>query len=783
MKIFPRKLLRSRRQQQGIITAMAAVILVTAVIYVLAQTFGIIGTTSLSNAAQRDSVAAFFLAESGVERGFSVINAAADAGNMTNAICDGLTGTHPVGDRGGQFTYDSPVSVPATCGGMSSSFCDSCSFTARGSLGGSSRAIRVTISSIPNEGTAGCGNSSTLQMTVAAPGSYAFTHLAYRAKDDGTGCSGGIDTSNARIGTCTIGGVGAGNCNVSTTGDFWDLQSGGTNAVSSFGVSSTTDPLITGAYTIRTTFEVAGSGQARGSGTPVPRDYAQTGLLFAPLGTAVGFAGSYAGNTTTAATGFTGSVAADWNCQPSSRTTAGNMSRAARADALVYGFSSWPTNPSKILNTATLGIQPLHLLTRREYKRTETGPIELYSDIWFSYNRAYDSTVDGGVSAARASNGATFTATLGADLKGHTLSRGTTNCPLSVPSGQLCLQLDAQVTPGILSSGDTITGGSVSGTLGALLSGSANANNSVYVFNYSGSTINNNTLLIAKSAILRLLTAPSATNGGWLTSGDAIMASGGTTTYGILSNYAVRVDSPAALGLANSTYDLTGVADGATYVVSTGMISSSGSTITVKGSPNPSQTPLVGTAVAVWQPESGTGSFGGKVFIGTISGSTLTPATSVTLCNGDLLFGSGYKEPLPSTNDIGIPPITSVVTSGGCTNIGPFSVVSTKTIPSWTGTIVARTAVTAATNAASFTVSRPPTTNIRNAAVCGGVCALFFDEAGSLPNTTIQFTLAGFTSGDDWSSGFACLSGIQPDNIQTLGRRVGKRSSWTEVIQ
>jgi len=50
-----------RFRQRGIISLVAVIILIAAVMFVLNQTYGIIGITSLSNDSQSDSIAAFFL--------------------------------------------------------------------------------------------------------------------------------------------------------------------------------------------------------------------------------------------------------------------------------------------------------------------------------------------------------------------------------------------------------------------------------------------------------------------------------------------------------------------------------------------------------------------------------------------------------------------------------------------------------------------------------------------------------------------------------------------------
>ena len=132
---------------------------------------------------------------------------------------------------------------------------------------------------------------------------------------------------------------------------------------------------------------------------------------------------------------------------------------------------------------------------------------------------------------------------------------------------------------------------------------------------------------------------------------------------------------------------------------------------------------------------------------------------------GDALFGANVK---PNTY------IT--VGTGG---VGTYTVNTSQSSSS--GTIIARVAVLGSPTANSYTVSRRPTTRLSGSArVCGGVCAMFFDAANS-KNTA--YTLTNLGGSDDYTSGFACLKGVDPDQIKTLSVYTTKRTSWSEPVQ
>lgn len=138
------------RRQRGIITAMAAVVLIAAVLYVLSQSFGIIGKTSQSNTVQRESVAAFFHAESGLELAFAKIRDAAIP--TSSAACTSLNNLIFSLEIGALTT------VTTESLGCTDDVCTQCRLTSTGTFAGASRTVILEVNlHDPSGGAIGCG--------------------------------------------------------------------------------------------------------------------------------------------------------------------------------------------------------------------------------------------------------------------------------------------------------------------------------------------------------------------------------------------------------------------------------------------------------------------------------------------------------------------------------------------------------------------------------------------------------------------------------------------------
>jgi hypothetical protein len=220
---------KSRLRQQGMVAVMAVLLLITAVIFALSQTFGITGSNSIDNEKQMDSEAVVFLAESGLERGQAVLTS---ANPITAAVCETtIASSNSLGGGGGTVTVSgkvSPVVIPA-CGGATP--CDSCTIKATGALRSASRTIQRTLNIAPIYGIA-CKTTnpttdcSTVSLTLKNPNPTAavaiFNLVTQRqGNQDAAACDGIVITSgttadcyqawnvNGQNGQNSVGGMGS----------------------------------------------------------------------------------------------------------------------------------------------------------------------------------------------------------------------------------------------------------------------------------------------------------------------------------------------------------------------------------------------------------------------------------------------------------------------------------------------------------------------------------------------------------------------------------------------
>lgn len=737
---------------------MAMIFLVAAVIFVLAQTRKISATTGTDNLQQLTSTAALFLAESGAEHAQGLLRAAALAGSITNASCTGLTALAPVslgtGTAQGTFRYSAAVSTPALCGGANPA-CTSCAVTIRGDVGSASRSVVVLMSAARSDGVEGYGHQFTLDLETTINNTFAFTHLAYNPQTNWGG--------DAVAGYCVNNGPGS----LTTCTESWKVAGTYYNNSASQGVFATA--ASAGIYTITEELKTFAIPPAY-----TDRNYVQTGVTFRPTLSAatVTHVGSYTSSPNNICvppttprmqpvTYYVGEgtntycptweyqhayLPSSWTCNPNSGTST-DWSNAANADTLILGFGGKPyyggSGPRRTsqLSGLSLNGQPI----RRQLTMTGTQGDNMYSQVWYAYNPAYYSST---ANATNLASVATFSATMGATFSGHTTT------------GANRLVLDSSIGGDqVLSVGDLVTDASGStsyGTLGTLRSGTAGQSGAVYNLS-GGSTISpDGTALKSYSTVMRLASAPSS---GAMALNDSITDASGASTYGVLGALL-----GGTLNAAGSTYQLTGGTPRQISAATDNMRAFRASTtITLSGA---TSEPLVGTALAV---VAGTGQFLPDSVTGSISGTTLTVSASSgsNLSAGDALFGAGI---LANTR------ITARASGTG--GNGTYAITPSQSVAS--GTIIARAAVVAVTSANSFSVSRLPNSRLVAARLCGGLCPFLLGDG---VHAVGQVDLTGILDYDDWSGGFACLRGVDPASIETLGTILSKRSGWSEVVQ
>lgn len=420
----------SRRGQRGIAAVLAVIFLVTAVIFVLTQTRLITGTSSMDNAQQRDSTAALFLAESGVEGGQAILKAASLTGSYTNDTCTTMTARAPVSLGDGTYRYTSAVSTPATCG--SGTACEECLVTVKGTVGNASRSINVSLSATGGDGVEGFGSEFTLTLKAETANTFAFTHLAFNPPSNWE--------LSGQLGVCTnvVPGTSVTSCTQS-----WNLQGTYYNNTASQAVFAPVPS--TGNYSLTQNFKQ--------NNVLTPEDFVEVGVLMRPAaGSTISHVGSYAHSTNNACVSSTsyrtmpvtalvgtgsncstaeyqhGYLPPTWTCNPGGSTTA-NWSNAGNANTLMIGFGGKPYSDSSVrtsrLNAISLNGQAFHKQVEFVGKQKVTGGDgrdELqYSQLWYAYNPGYYSTANanpGGGKSFVGTIGAGFTGTVGATFRG-----------------------------------------------------------------------------------------------------------------------------------------------------------------------------------------------------------------------------------------------------------------------------------------------------------------------------------------------------------------------------
>lgn len=430
----------SARRQRGVasiaITMLMLFILTAAVVAVL----NISGSSVVDAAKNEEQVAAFFLAESGLERAQGLLKAATDPGAQVACVTN-IPGTRSLGR--GAFTLSA---VSAGCD-ASNLNCTSCTVTSTGTVGAASRKIQRKFSLTAGNGgvtcnssTADCSNASanpptvpptwslTVKNTSANP-AVAFLHLAATRQGNTSGAS------------CTA----QSNCSLK-----WNINSqNGARSVLSMGNLYTLD---SGA-TLSSVYQKVNSNQ--------PEDVVEAAVLFpgnsmpTVIGaywndTNSGSGGTHGKNNDTTGTTNNGaklgpSVACT-NPAPGTEQQCTNW--CTGGDTLIFGFSGGSTSgltdtlASVLFNTAGPLAQniPLKKLVHFPTAANVGAPATVYTEIRYAQNpnltpasvpqALHVSSYKGnGVGAI----GATWTGA-GNSVSGTTLTVATINYPANIIS-------------------------------------------------------------------------------------------------------------------------------------------------------------------------------------------------------------------------------------------------------------------------------------------------------------------------------------------------------------
>src|SRR5678816_2687963 len=109
--MHPNALCAVPNRQRGMVTVVVMLFLIATVVFALSQMLNVSSGNVIDGQRQGDSTAAFFLAESGLEKMQATINTAL-AGNFSNATCTGIAASYSLGRGTVSVTG---VSAPPTC--------------------------------------------------------------------------------------------------------------------------------------------------------------------------------------------------------------------------------------------------------------------------------------------------------------------------------------------------------------------------------------------------------------------------------------------------------------------------------------------------------------------------------------------------------------------------------------------------------------------------------------------------------------------------------------------
>lgn len=734
--------LSSRSRQQGIITLMAVIFLITAVIFALSQTLNITASNSMDNNQQMKSEAAFFLAESGLERSMSILKAA--GGQMSEAACTGIstnllcgTGSIPLGND--SYCYPSvPVAVPSGCSGGN---CDSCTVSVTGNQGSASRTVSLTVKISSIFGVSGNGGSTT------APACTLGSPIQLSLKNNYNGQYPGTAIFSLGIVQHSTGQpVNPVSCS-NLTELFYESSSQGAGQNSLFNYSDYTLVLLN-----QTTVQSAIHGFTKSE------DYSLVGAIFpntdvagtTPLGkywnsssssnstvlhnNSPTYPNGYIGYTNSGvAGGATACTTPDLTHENTTQTCTNwcmNTGTLQPADTLVYNFSAFSTGLANSLTDVkfnTAGSNPQNIsLTKLVHfpNSTATGTAtDIYADIWYLYNKSYASENLTGAVATPA------TSALGA---------GATSYPTAVK-----------------------------GTVGA--------------------TVNNTSTQLFTKAVRNIMTVNSISSGA-LSIGDKV-SPGDSKLDSTVTITAVPANFPACLSASpwcvytfsgnvytgsSNNYNPTNLTTQSTKLIIQGYTGSSNLTGSQAGTLTNITTATnnffnsAGTASYLYI-QSGTNATSYTVSSSAPMASPYTPVQGRS--NGTIYVTQG-------------PPTTTITLPTGASAIDSSYVGTYVAVYNGNGSFPQQTKISAVTDSTHFTVDNSITNGISGAIVCGGICA-FFDTPSNQTSNTTQFKVYTNSTGtQDWASGFTCLYGVQADKIYAVpASTTSSATTWHEEVQ
>lgn len=200
------------------VTIVVMLFLIATVVFALSRMLDVSSSNVIDGQRQGDSTAAFFLAESGLERSQGSVNAAL-GGNFTDASCTALGTSYALGR--GTVTVTG-VSTPLTCDNAGGTPCTGCTVTSTGRVGIAKRTVTQAMTlavtnGVTCNGLNGCSNSPAvtwqlrLKNTAGVAGIGLF-NLTYATQGNnqatcaaGSNCRLQLDLSSPSNGTNSVG--------------------------------------------------------------------------------------------------------------------------------------------------------------------------------------------------------------------------------------------------------------------------------------------------------------------------------------------------------------------------------------------------------------------------------------------------------------------------------------------------------------------------------------------------------------------------------------------------
>jgi hypothetical protein len=593
--------------------------LIATVVFALSEMLNVSSGSVIDGQRQEDSTAAFFLAESGLDKGRAALMSAQ---LLTDSVCTGMGPPYALG-RGNVVLSGAPDSTP--CGGSGQPACNSCTLTATGTVGFASRTITQSINLNVVDGVGcteaispGCTNNPTPTWWLDLKNPYAIDAIGlFSLAANKQGAQTGATCINAPCQLAWDSGKMTGQHAVESMGNIVTIpatksyqiyQTGTTDDLAEVGMlfrGLTTAPTLTGRHS-------SGAATVPGAaywGSSLKQKYPAALIGQTNDGTATNSANEVCND-------------------PASSSNQTCTSWCYGGDTLVFGFAAEAASIADDISSVTFNTQGATaqniLLTPFiiEHKYPTAGaannpPTDIYSSIWYKRNPAF-------LSASDVRSGALLTGYAGTSFTGSTSKNNATltvtnltGPPLqagSIIGGNI--DANTQICP-FGTGGTNGTGGNGTYTVFATGSCASPANQSA----------NRNNASMGVSSTVLTITSATIAN---LAVGDKIFVSGapGATIVGLVTGSGgvgtYNLSAPQQFGSTTIT------SDGQTVTSATGTSVPAVGTIVSKTSGNGTLKGGTTTTVAQTPPPTAT-TFN-------LSQRPDLPLSGATICGGTCAF-------------------------------------------------------------------------------------------------------------------------------------------------